>query len=246
MHSEQSHQPERVSDMTLTEAFYPQLDGRVLVVEDNPTNQLVLSTLLPKLGLQTTLAENGQKAVDLIVESGHDFDVILMDLQMPIMDGYEATGHIRAWEKAKNRPPISIIALTADAFPDDRKHCLSIGMNDFIAKPILIEDLLQALGHRLAAPSSIPFTARSSAPDALRSLDVPRFLEEAIALLPLLEQGKFDVIDRFADLELLAANTVQAEVLRPIRKMLDAFRFSQAQAALTQLLDTLPRQERRT
>lgn len=103
----------------------------VLVVEDNPVNQKVAVRALEQLGLQTIVAENGAIAVDRIVSKNTHVDLILMDLQMPVMDGYEAALQIR---KVKNDIPI--VALTADAVPDAHKRCIEVGMNDFITKPI--------------------------------------------------------------------------------------------------------------
>lgn len=224
------------------EGDYPQLSGRVLIVEDNPTNQLVLNALLPKIGLQTALAANGQEAVEFIVERGERVDAILMDLQMPIMDGFEATQRIRAWETAGGKRRTPILALTADAFPEDRERCLSLGMDDFIAKPIMIEDILHALGRFLGTVSS-PKVSVPSPQTAIRPIDRQRFLEIANALLPMLEQGKFDVVDRFAELETLATDTPAATALIKIRQFLDAFRFDLALEAMTTLINQLAVQE---
>jgi len=124
------------------------LSGRVLVVEDNPTNQKVIAALLHNLGLGTAIVGNGQQAVDAI-EGGDAADVILMDLQMPVMDGYAATEQIRQWEAKSGSPPRPIIALTADAFDETRKQCLNSGMNDFLAKPIAVDALVKVLGRWL-------------------------------------------------------------------------------------------------
>lgn len=113
-------------------------NGTVLLVEDNPVNQQVASAMLARLGLQFILANNGQEAIELI-KSNH-FDLILMDCQMPIMDGYEATAAIRQLPEdyGKNLP---IIALTANAMSDDRQKCLDAGMNDFLSKPYTMAQL---------------------------------------------------------------------------------------------------------
>ena len=223
-------------------ADYPQLSGRVLIVEDNPTNQLVLNALLPKIGVQTLLAENGQEAVDMVVGENNAIDAILMDLHMPFMDGFEATQRIRAWETAGGKRRTPILALTADAFPEDRERCLGLGMDDFIAKPIMIENLLQALGRFLNTVSS-PMTSAPSRHKATRPLDRQRFLDVANALLPMLAQGKFDVVDRFAELETLATDTPESTSLLKIRQFIDAFRFDQALEALTRLINQLAVQE---
>ena len=120
------------------------LVGHILVVEDNPTNQKVTRAMLNVLNLQCTMADDGQHALDLIAGGGQ-FDLILMDLQMPVLDGYGATAKIRQREAESGEPRRAIVALTADAFAKDHEHCLSAGMDDFLAKPIDLEQLTAML-----------------------------------------------------------------------------------------------------
>ncbi|MCW3075900.1 MAG: sensor hybrid histidine kinase, partial [Bacteroidetes bacterium] len=103
---------------------------RVLVAEDVALNQLLIKTLIKEFGFESVIAENGQKAIDLL--SKQNFDIILMDLQMPVMNGYEATEYIRNTLKSS----IPIIALTADVTTADVEKCRAIGMNDYLSKPI--------------------------------------------------------------------------------------------------------------
>jgi two-component system, sensor histidine kinase and response regulator len=121
-------------------------------VEDYATNQIVASKHLTAAGLQVDIAENGQRAVDAYQQ--RDYDLILMDVQMPVMDGFEATGAIRALEaEAMSRTldgqaprhPTPIIAMTANALIGDRDRCLAAGMDDFITKPIKRKSLLNAV-----------------------------------------------------------------------------------------------------
>lgn len=121
------------------------LSGRVLVVDDNPVNRKVVETLLKKLGIQADCLENGQEAVDVIL-SGARPDLVLMDVQMPVMDGLAATARIRQWEKDGGQPHLTIVALTAGAFEEDRQHCIAAGMDDFLPKPIRMDELTAALG----------------------------------------------------------------------------------------------------
>jgi signal transduction histidine kinase/CheY-like chemotaxis protein/HPt (histidine-containing phosphotransfer) domain-containing protein len=111
------------------------LEGHVLLVEDNAINQTLGLALLRRLGLSATLAANGADAVAYVRE--RPFDLVLMDGQMPGMDGYEATRRIRAWER-EHRPgrPVPIIALTANAMAGDRDACIAAGMSDYLSKPI--------------------------------------------------------------------------------------------------------------
>ena len=111
---------------------------RILIVEDNPVNQKLAERVLTKLGF-TAKALNGQEALNILDQS--KFDVILMDVQMPIMDGLEATRRIRLRDDVQ---PV-IIAMTANAMQGDREMCLQAGMDDYISKPVKLEDLVSIL-----------------------------------------------------------------------------------------------------
>jgi CheY-like chemotaxis protein len=110
---------------------------RILVAEDNPVNQKVVVKQLMSLGYQAEVVNNGQEAVDRLKE--HEYDVVLMDCQMPIMDGYRATQEIRSFEGERKRT--TIIAITANAMPEDRQRCMDAGMDDYMSKPASREDL---------------------------------------------------------------------------------------------------------
>lgn len=114
--------------------------ARVLLVEDNPINQQVASELLRMRSINTTIAHDGSQALDKIKEN--DFDMIFMDLQMPIMDGYTAAEIISNNPKYQHIP---IIAMTAHTLPSDQQHCLNVGMKGHILKPIVINDIDSAL-----------------------------------------------------------------------------------------------------
>ena len=114
------------------------LHGHVLVVEDNLVNQMVIRALLDSLGLICVVAADGQQGVDAVTRTGNADkpDLILMDLQMPVLDGYAAAAVIRRWEAENAQPRLPIIALSADAFAEDQRHCSDAGMDDFLAKPV--------------------------------------------------------------------------------------------------------------
>jgi CheY-like chemotaxis protein len=118
--------------------------GQILVVEDNPTNSKVISAMLTKRGFSIKLVENGQEAVDFITRGG-SASLILMDCQMPIMDGFEATKCIRMWEFVNKAPRLPIVALTAGAFEDDRQRCSDAGMDDFLTKPVELANVLKVI-----------------------------------------------------------------------------------------------------
>jgi signal transduction histidine kinase len=122
--------PETVSAAAENRALGTPL--RILIVDDNDINRQVAEGLLTKLGHAPEMAENGEQALDMVKAA--DYDMVLMDMQMPVMDGMQATAIIRSWSSAKALIPI--IAMTANAREDDYKACLTVGMNDFLTKPI--------------------------------------------------------------------------------------------------------------
>ncbi len=121
-------------------------DGiEVLVVEDHPANRFIIDSMLQRSGVRARMVHDGQAAVDLIAQ-GATFDLILMDVEMPVLDGYGAAQAIRRLEAAGQVPRRHhIVALTANAFPSDREKALAAGMDDFIAKPIVLHQLKAAL-----------------------------------------------------------------------------------------------------
>ncbi|MCC6244825.1 MAG: response regulator [Gemmatimonadaceae bacterium] len=119
--------------------------ARVLVAEDNPVNQLVVRAMLERLGMTVRVVQDGAQAVAEV--QTHQLDLVLMDCQMPIMDGYDATMAIRALDTDASRLPI--IALTANALSEDQERCLSAGMNGYLAKPVSGAALAQMLTQHL-------------------------------------------------------------------------------------------------
>ena len=154
---ELARRPEPQPDLRKAEALPRALEPlRILLVEDNPVNQKVARLMLSKLGHRVATADNGQKAVDLLREQ--EFDAVLMDMQMPVMDGYEATRVIRDLERQGGLPGrdrLPVIAMTAHAMAGDREKCLDSGMDDYISKPIDSASLHRIVEKHRRAPAMV-------------------------------------------------------------------------------------------
>jgi len=126
-----------------------QFDAKVLLVEDNPINLMVAQKMLEKVGLKPSLANNGIEALEQL--KSQSFDLVLMDCQMPEMDGFDATREIRKLAiKAINAQPLPIVAMTANVMSGDRERCLDVGMDDYIGKPVRRDELASILKRWLA------------------------------------------------------------------------------------------------
>lgn len=136
----QGHEPEHPLANPSTAA--EQGRARILLVEDNPVNQLVAKGMLAKLGCQVQVASQGAEALECLEQD--EFDLVLMDCNMPVMDGYEASRRIR---QSGRWPELPIVALTANAMPEERERCRAAGMNDYLAKPFRREELLALVDH---------------------------------------------------------------------------------------------------
>ena len=116
---------------------------RVLIADDTQANRALLRAYLMRLGFETLMAEDGEQALTSLA-AGH-FSLVLMDCQMPVMDGYDATRALRQREAEAGLPRLPVIALTAAAFENDREQCAAAGMDDFLSKPVVSEQLLAAI-----------------------------------------------------------------------------------------------------
>ncbi|MEH8184984.1 PAS domain S-box protein [Aeromonas allosaccharophila] len=209
-------------EQTVQQTIYFANHARVLLVEDNAINREVVLELLNNSGLVIETAVNGQEALERV--SQHPFDLILMDIQMPLMDGYSATRAIRAllgWDK------VPILALTASAYEEDRKACEAAGMNDFIAKPVTPAKLFEALRLWLPAAASPLQETRQAASDPL--------------LPPLVRLQSLPGMDLAAGLASLQGN--QPKYLALLRHF--TLEHSQDMAQLTRLLQAQDQQAAR-
>jgi CheY-like chemotaxis protein len=139
----------------------PQLDPtlgklvplRILVAEDNAVNQKLIAGLLRRLGYQPQIVGNGLACLEALRRDA--YDLVLMDCQMPEMDGYEATGRIRKGEAGAHNRDLRIIALTAAAMAGDRERCLAAGMTDYLTKPIQAPEIIRVITATAAAVQSV-------------------------------------------------------------------------------------------
>jgi CheY-like chemotaxis protein/HPt (histidine-containing phosphotransfer) domain-containing protein len=166
------------------------VQGNVLLVEDNTVNQRVATALLKQLGVNVALAHHGAEAVAMVcAPGGHGFDLALMDWQMPVMDGLEATRRIRAWEVESGREAaLPIIALTANALAGDREACIAAGSTDYVTKPYSGAQLAALLSRHMPAATSSPAAPAAGAASA-QALAAVVFDSTVLSLLPMVADG---------------------------------------------------------
>lgn len=159
------------------------LEGRILLAEDGEDNQRLLMAFLKSAGVQVTLAVDGSEAVRLSKEANYGYDLVLMDMQMPVMDGYQATGALR--QAGYGRP---IIAVTANAGADERAKAMAAGCSDYLTKPISKQVLLTACaGHLKVASPVTSAAATATAPlssSFANDARVAKVLDRFVARLP--------------------------------------------------------------
>ena len=217
----------------------------VLVVEDNAINQEIASTVLRQAGANVSLAEHGAQALERL-EAGDGIDLILMDCQMPVMDGFEASRRIRGLDAYRDTP---IVAMTANAMDGDRERCLNAGMDDYMAKPIESETLLETVGRHLGrvlasspthgvVPTDLPDLPGFALGDALRRLDGNRGV-----LLSLLKRFRTDHCDATAairhalDADNPAGAKLHAHSLKGAASSLGAYPLAAQAAAVEAAID---------
>ncbi len=213
------------SDQMKSDMSIGQLKGHILVAEDNTINALVIKLLLGKLQITLTQVADGQQAVDVMTnsETASRPSLILMDLHMPVMDGYSATQKIRQWESSNEVSRTPIIALTADAFEEDRQHCFAVGMDDFLTKPISIDALSCALSKWL--PKTPEVHSGEPVSREFKQIDSQMFAALVVELTPLLEENKLAAVTRFRELQTFVAGTELDEEVNALAELLQAMRF---------------------
>ncbi len=169
--------------------------AKILVAEDNITNQKLVKNLLNKLGLDCDIASDGQEALDLFIKN--KYNLILLDCQMPVIDGYETAFAIRKYEKKFNLEPISILALTASAFESDKEKCLSFGMNDIITKPIKMDDFVHKLNKYVKTTENTVTDVKENKTSEKEILDKEKIVNAAAIEMGLDKEDVEDLIDTF-------------------------------------------------
>ncbi|UYG00784.1 ATP-binding protein [Halomonas sp. GD1P12] len=140
----------------------------ILVVEDNPLNQTVACQMLERLGQRASIAENGESALALLAKRRDDIDLVLMDMQMPVLDGLQTTEQWRAREREHGLSPLPIVAMTANVMPEHRARCMQSGMDDMIHKPFTRDELYQMLCRHLS-PSPLCEASNARTEEAARA-----------------------------------------------------------------------------
>ena len=193
---------------------------RVLVVEDNVVNQQLVLVMLARAGYVAEVAADGREALALL--RARRFDLVLMDLQMPVMDGLQATRELRRSGSGVLDPAVPVIALTANAFAEDRARAFASGMNDFLTKPVDPRRLLETLGKWLRparATAAAPAVAAAARPSSEALIDEPPVLDRT------------GLLERAMDDAALAADLLEA-FLHEYPALRDALRAALAGADL--------------
>jgi PAS domain S-box-containing protein len=201
------------SEIHSTEMIYARanlMNRNILLVEDNPFNQQVAKELLEDIGVHVMLASNGSEALELLAEQS--FDIVLMDIQMPVMDGYEATRKIRSSPELSSQ---CVIAMTANAMAEDRQRCLSAGMDDFITKPISPDQLYLTLTKWVVAKVNHKVNGNVSATVSPTVVSAENTIEKPVIDLKVLGQlvnNDPEKIRKFALMFLETSSEILAEM----------------------------------
>jgi len=212
-----THAQERTQKSAMPESSAHFDKAYILLVEDNPVNREVATQMLNAMNCQVDQVTNGQEALEIVRKV--NFDLVLMDCEMPVMDGYAATEAIRNWEcDLVEHEPLPIVALTAHALPEDRQHCLDSGMDDYLSKPFSMNDLCSVLAKwlptvtdvvgqnidanddTLSATDQEPETAiHTKALEMIGLLDPAQGKDLATRVIGVYENNSLELIDRLSE-----------------------------------------------
>ncbi len=206
--SEEPKTPLSLQQKEIAEAEHEITDYRILYAEDNETNQYLAAALFKNTGFELEVAENGLEALDCLKKE--TYDLVLMDVQMPQMDGIEATRRIRAGEAGEQNQNIPILAVTAHTQDEDKQACLSVGMNDFIPKPVHKTILFEKINtHLLGGEPTVtkPPQPNKASSEALTPFDSQAFIEHVLGDVETAKQIAIRAID---DIERHRAGVAEA------------------------------------
>ncbi|MBF0126403.1 MAG: PAS domain S-box protein [Magnetococcales bacterium] len=147
--------------------------GRILLVEDNPVNQEVAVATLERFGCQVTVAGDGRRAIQAVCDAAEPFDAIFMDCELPVLNGFETTRHLRRWEIQTGRARVPIIALTAHVLQESRQQCRESGMDDYLQKPFNHAEMGNLLHRWLPPGSGVAEPGAPASPDPVREASHP-------------------------------------------------------------------------
>jgi two-component system, sensor histidine kinase and response regulator len=194
---------------------------RILVVEDNPVNQKVARGMIEKLGFLVEMASNGREALEAL--RNRAFDLVMMDCQMPDMDGYEATACLRDPAYGVLNPNVPVIAMTANAMKGDRENCLEAGMDDYVSKPVNPPELSAAIERCLDRLHRVPATGKAAGTSP--GTDIVKTASAAVVPLSAIEPADFnlsDLLDRLSGDQQLAT-VVVSSFINELQGQLTAF-----------------------
>jgi len=215
------------------------LTARVLVVEDNEINQQVALELLEGFGLTVEIAYNGKQATELLANANNRYDAVLMDLQMPEMDGYEATRIIR---QTFNNTELPIIAMTAHALQTETKHCMEVGMNDYVPKPIEPEKLRSVLARwiKTRVPSTV--AAGASSPEEIRrslpGIDITTALKRLMGNRKLFDKLLHDFVQNYSDIASRIKEALNRGDLESAQRLVHTFKGVAGNLSATNVFNT--------
>lgn len=218
--------------------------SHVLIVDDNTINRQVVSTMLTLKGFKVSEAENGRQAYEIVLQD-NTIDLVLMDCQMPVMDGYQSTEKIRAYETAVHKPHMPVIALTGSSLEADQQNCILAGMNEILIKPVGYDRLLSTLSKWLTNQASSSNFVPDQPENAISVIEktLPDNSSEIFEILEQIEQSlaknMFNAVDQCKQLYLALHGHPATPRFKVIEQLVEEMNFKQANCSLNELRLTL-------